>query len=114
MIELTDTALPLLASTGLIDWGNQKIADTTGLIRNAAYLVAVILLLLVAWKSRGAIGAILVAGLSVGVFVWLVLNTDALVERTDQEVNAAAVQVTDRPGADLPPSTVRGGSGIGS
>lgn len=78
---------------GLIDWGNTKVGEVTGLLRGVAGVAGVLFVLWQGIASRGAMARIIVSGLAAGVFLWIVWNVTDLRDRVDNEVNAVPAVV---------------------
>lgn len=88
--DLVQLLLLAADDDGLIDLGTSKAKEVGSLFRVLSYVVATGLLLLTALKSRGAMAAIITAGISAAVFVYFVHNITDVEDRVDNEVNGSA------------------------
>lgn len=108
LITLTQEASTALAAgppipnqDGILDWVDNAAARTTSTGRNVAIAAAVIFVIVVMVSSKMAMTKVIVAGLSAGVFIWIVYNVTDIEDRVDNEVNAhssAVVQIVQPPG----------------
>lgn len=76
----------------MIDWISGKILEVTALVRGASVLGAILMVAFAYYKARSLV-AVLVAGLTAGVFLWTIHNTDWWVDRVEEESDARAVTV---------------------
>jgi hypothetical protein len=76
----------------VIDWISGKILEVTALVRGASVLGAILMVAFAYYKARSLV-AVLVAGLTAGVFLWTIHNTDWWVDRVEEESDARAVTV---------------------
>jgi hypothetical protein len=73
----------------VIDWTNDKISELIALVRGAAVLGAVAMVVYAYLKTRTLI-AVLVAALTAGIFLWAINNTDWWERRVGEESGAPA------------------------
>ena len=76
----------------MIDWTNDKIVELIDLVRGAAVLGAVAMVVYAYLKTRTLI-AVLVAALTAGIFLWAINNTDWWERRVGEETGARAAAV---------------------
>lgn len=86
-------APPLPTQDGVLDWVDDASARTLTTARGVAIAAAVIFVIVVMVSSKMAMTKIIVAGLSAGVFVWIIYNVTDLRDRVDSEVNASSMAV---------------------
>lgn len=107
-----DPGVITLADQGILPWINSKGAQAQDTLRTIASLVAIGFLIFTAFKTRGALSSIIVAGLVAGVFLWIVWNVTALRDRVGDEVNNTSMPAVVLHTTDLsspPPRTGTGG-----
>jgi uncharacterized protein involved in tolerance to divalent cations len=68
----------------VIDWISGKILEVTALVRGASVLGAIIMVAFAYYKARSLV-AVLVAGLTAGVFLWSISNLDWWEDRVEEE-----------------------------
>ena len=68
----------------MIDWLSGKIVEVTALVRGASVLGAIIMVAFAYYRARSLV-AVLVAGLTAGVFLWTINNTDWWRDRVEEE-----------------------------
>jgi hypothetical protein len=68
----------------VIDWLSGKIVEVTALVRGASVLGAIIMVAFAYYRARSLV-AVLVAGLTAGVFLWTINNTDWWRDRVQEE-----------------------------
>lgn len=68
----------------MIDWLSGKIVEVTALVRGASVLGAIIMVAFAYYRARSLV-AVLVAGLTAGVFLWTINNTDWWRDRVQEE-----------------------------
>jgi hypothetical protein len=73
----------------VIDWISGKILEVTALVRGASVLGAILMVGFAYYKARSLV-AVLVAGLTAGVFLWTIHNTDWWVDRVEEESGTLA------------------------
>lgn len=73
----------------MIDWIAGKILEVTALVRGASVLGAILMVGFAYYKARSLV-AVLVAGLTAGVFLWTIHNTDWWVDRVEEESGTLA------------------------
>lgn len=78
----------------MIEWTNGKIAELIDLVRGAAVLGAVAMVIIAYLKTRTLI-AVLVAALTAGIFLWAINNTDWWQQRVGEETGALPAAVVD-------------------
>ncbi|MBF6333534.1 hypothetical protein [Nocardia transvalensis] len=103
-MSLLATALDPTVSTlaeGILPWINRKGGEAQDSMRTIASLVAIGFMIYTAIKSRGAMSAILVAGLVAGIFLFLVWNVTAVRDRVGDEVNTSLPAATRPVDGDL-------------
>lgn len=90
---------------------NTLATDATGSAKVAGSLIAVLLVVIVGWKTRGAIAGVVVGFISAALFAWMVNNvtSPALQKPISDTINGAGV-VQQGP----PPSAAGGVLRIGS
>jgi hypothetical protein len=97
----------------VIDWANDKIAELIALLRGAAVVLAIAMVIYAYAKHRTLV-ALLVAALTAGFFLWTINNTDWWQARVEEEEGAPyPVHGTPPPWstADDPPGLVIGFGG---
>jgi hypothetical protein len=92
-VEIAAQAAAILPMAGddLIGFTGEKINAVGTLMRLGSGVLAVLFVIMTAIKTRGAMAAIVVSGLSAAVFVWIVFNVTDLRDRVDNEMNSAPV-----------------------
>lgn len=85
----TQTVVPM-ASEGVIDLLTNKLGDVQSLLIVAVTVVASVLILMQAIRTRGAIAAILISALVAGLLIYIVRNVTDLGDRVDNELSSAA------------------------
>lgn len=83
------TLTSLFGAEGLLDLGTEKINGLTTLLRGLSVLMGIGFLIFRGFQTKGAMAAIVVAGLAAGLFIWLVFNVTNIKDRVDAELNAA-------------------------
>lgn len=83
----------------MIDWLSGKIVEVTALVRGASVLGAIVMVAFAYYRARSLV-AVIVAGLTAGVFLWTINNTDWWRDRVEEESDTmgrldVAVQVVD-------------------
>jgi hypothetical protein len=83
----------------VIDWLSGKIVEVTALVRGASVLGAIVMVAFAYYRARSLV-AVLVAGLTAGVFLWTINNTDWWRDRVEEESDTmgrldVTVQVVD-------------------
>lgn len=73
----------------MLDFLSEKILEVTALVRGASVLGAIIMVAFAYYKARSLV-AVLVAGLTAGVFLWTIHNTDWWVDRVEEESDTLA------------------------
>ena len=68
----------------MIDWLSGKIVEVTALVRGASVLGAIVMVAFAYYRARSLV-AVLVAGLTAGVFLWTINNTDWWRDRVEEE-----------------------------
>lgn len=68
----------------MIDWLSGKLVEVTALVRGASVLGAIIMVAFAYYRARSLV-AVLVAGLTAGVFLWTINNTDWWRDRVADE-----------------------------
>lgn len=68
----------------MLDWLSGKILEVTALVRGASVLGAIIMVAFAYYKARSLV-AVLVAGLTAGVFLWTINNTDWWQTKVEEE-----------------------------
>lgn len=76
---------------GWLSWINQKSGEGVTTIQSVALLAAVGFVVFIGIKSKGALAAIVGAGLAAAIFLWLVNNMTAVKTRTDSEMQDAVI-----------------------
>lgn len=82
------TTNDLLAS-GILDWTGEKVAELETLFRAVSVVAGIGFVIWRAIATRGAMAAVVIAGLAAGVFIFIVWNVTELQDRVDEEVNGA-------------------------
>lgn len=83
----------------MIDWLSGKIVEVTALVRGASVLGAIVMVAFAYYRARSLV-AVIVAGLTAGVFLWTINNTDWWRDRVEEESDTmgrldVTVQVVD-------------------
>jgi len=98
-LHLLNETVMAAGSGGLLDWVNQKNAETLTAVRGLAGTVAVIFVIWSWIQSRGRMIAIILAGITAAIGFFIVWNVTDISDRVDTEVNGApghSVMVPDR------------------
>lgn len=86
---LNEVAVVAANSGGVLDWVNQKNAETLTAVRGLSGTVAVIFVIWAWVKSRGSLIAIILAIITAAVGFFGVWNITDISDRVDTEVNGA-------------------------
>lgn len=81
----------MFGAGGLFDLASNKINTAMTVVRAFASLAAIGFVVWRGIKTSGAFGAIVIAGLCAGAFVWIVFNVTEIKNRVGSEVTSAAV-----------------------
>lgn len=101
-----DPGVSVLAE-GVLPWINRKGTEAQDSMRTVAVLVALGFVIFNAFKSRGAMSAILVSGLVAGVFLWIVWSVTAIKDRVGDELNNTSMPAVTAPlDPSAPPAQV--------
>lgn len=95
---------------GILDWIDSASGRALTTARGVALAAAVIFVIIIMVTSKMAMTRVILAGLSAGVFVWIIYNVTEIRDRVDTEVNASTrggiTQVVESPPETLLPSSV--------
>lgn len=78
-----------LLATGILDWAGDKAAELGDLFRAFSVVAGIGFVIWRAIIARGAMAAVVIAGLAAAVFIFIVWNVTDLQDRVDEEVNGA-------------------------
>lgn len=70
MLSLISQTVGLVPMTSILEWINTTAADTKSALINVGAVIAVLVVIIGAASSRGAIGKILIAAGAAGLIVW--------------------------------------------
>lgn len=91
--SLTQHGMTVLAADGgLLDLINDKSNEATTTLRNIAIAAGTALALWLAWRAKGALGAVITGGLIAALLIYMVTHVDDLGNRVNNEINGSAVQ----------------------
>lgn len=98
-IHVATHMVTLAGNNGIISWLDNKTTDVHSLLVHVGGTAAVGFLIWVAFKAKGAMAAIIVGGLSAGLFAYLVTDVNSVKTRLANEGNSngAAVVSTHVP-----------------
>lgn len=88
VVQEAATTNDLLAS-GILDWTGEKVAELETLFRAISVVAGIGFVIWRAVSTRGAMAAVVIAGLAAGVFIFIVWNVTQLQDMVDEEVNGA-------------------------
>lgn len=83
------TMISASGTGGILDWVDNKTSQATVTIRTFSVLLAIIFVIVAAVMSRMSMARVLIAGITAGLFVWIVFNVTSLRDRVDNEINAS-------------------------
>lgn len=99
VIQAHPMAVQAAGGDGILDWLTNKNSQTQTLVRAMVVTLAIVFVVWQAVVSRMAMARVIIAGVTAGMFVWIVWNVTDLKDRVGNEVNSmpAVVQITDHP-----------------
>lgn len=86
---------------GIFDWITTKNTQALTAIRAVAVTIAVIFVVWAGIRTKGSFVAILLAGITAGILLWIVVNVTDIQDRVGDEVNSAtapAITISQYPG----------------
>lgn len=74
----------------MIDWVSGKVVEVTDLVQGASVLGAIVMVAVAYYKTRTLV-AVVVAGITAGVFLWTINNTSWFQDRVAEETGSGEI-----------------------